>query len=396
MQYDSNVSRRQALGLVAGGLFTFSADLSWAERKRILKFWGSGTLDLGRENWKAAAARLGFGVEFSDNGNDIGPILAQMINGTAARDYDVGGIQGGAEIEMARARVIEPWNLDLIPNWKLVWEAQKRIPWTKYQQKQISLPVVVNADSIIYLKNETGVVDSYSVIFDPKFRGRTSMEDAWINSVIFTAMFMKSNAIDGLSKIKEPGDLEVDELHTVMEFLKKHKRDGQFYNFWRGWQEGVDLIVNRRVVAMTGWEPIVYAAREKGIADAQYAIPKEGYEGWSNNLVLHVGAANRGMSEAAHAFANWQLSGPYGCILGALRGYMVPTDGCIGLLDEGPLRYWNDVNSREDQVTRAKAKELRDHVSEKFSIGQGAVHWQNTRPRNYQLYEKLWSELRAL
>jgi len=33
---------------------------------------------------------------------------------------------------------------------------------------------------------------------------------------------------------------------------------------------------------MTGWEPIVYAARKRGI-DCYYAVPKEGYEAWGNN-----------------------------------------------------------------------------------------------------------------
>jgi putative spermidine/putrescine transport system substrate-binding protein len=102
------------------------------------------------------------------------------------------------------------------------------------------------------------------------------------------------------------------------------------------------------------------------------------------------------MSDAAHKFANWQLSGPYGCVLGALRGYMVPTDQCVKLLEKGPMKYWHDINSKEAQVTREQAAELNQHVQRKFSSGHGEIYWQNTRPKNYQLYEKLWSELRAI
>ncbi len=51
------------------------------------------------------------------------------------------------------------------------------------------------ADSIIYLEKETGPIDSYHAVFDPKFKGRTSMEDAWINSVIFAAIYLKENSI---------------------------------------------------------------------------------------------------------------------------------------------------------------------------------------------------------
>ena len=43
---------------------------------------------------------------------------------------------------------------------------------------------------------------------------------------------------------------------------------------------------------MTGWEPIVYAARDRGIKSAYYAVPKEGYEGWGNNTILLKGAVD--------------------------------------------------------------------------------------------------------
>ena len=105
------------------------------------------------------------------------------------------------------------------------------------------------------------------------------MEDAWINSAIFTAIYLKNSEN---AKIGEPGNLTPDELGVVMEFLIKHKKDGQFRTFWSGWEQGVQLVANQEVYVMTGWEPIVYAARQRGI-NAYYAVPKEGYEGWGNN-----------------------------------------------------------------------------------------------------------------
>ncbi len=46
-----------------------------------------------------------------------------------------------------------------------------------------------------------------------------------------------------------------------MEFLIKHKRDRQFHTFWNGWEQGLQLLGQPEVRVMTGWEPIVYAAR---------------------------------------------------------------------------------------------------------------------------------------
>jgi putative spermidine/putrescine transport system substrate-binding protein len=130
---------------------------------------------------------------------------------------------------------------------------------------------------------------------------------------------------------------------------------------------------------MTGWEPIVYTAQSRGVK-AYYAVPKEGYEGWGNNTILLKGAVDRGLSHPAHQFVNGLLDGYYGCKLGALRGYCVPTDRNVAY-----------AAAHKDLADPAKARELAEHVKAKFA---GKVYWQNTRPDNFQLYESWWQKLR--
>jgi putative spermidine/putrescine transport system substrate-binding protein len=227
------------------------------------------------------------------------------------------------------------------------------------------------------MPDKLGTVDSYSVIFDPKLKGRTAMEDAWINSVIFAAIYLKENAI---TPIDDPGDLTESELGVVMEFLIKKKKEGQFKTFWNGWEDGVRLMSSGEIYAMTGWEPIVYKAREKGL-NVQYAVPREGYEGWSNDLILHVGAEKRGVSDLVHQYVNWELSGYYGCEIAKEGGYIVPNDLSINYAKNHP----------PFSATEQSAKLT--HVSDKFR--KSKVYWQNTRPKNYALYETWWSKLRT-
>ena len=236
-----------------------------------INFWASATLDIG-DGWEAFTKESGVGVVFTDNGNDPGPVVAKLAAGNANDIYDVGGLQGGSEKELAKQGLIAPWDLSEVPNYDTVWQWAKDIPYLTYEGKVYGIPAVVNADSMIALEDKVGIVDSYGAIFDPKLKGKTAMEDAWINSAIFTAMYLK-NAEN--AKIAEPGNLTPDELGLVMEFLIKHKKDGQFRTFWNGWEQGVQLVANEEVWVMTGWEPIVYAARERGIK-AYYAVPKEG------------------------------------------------------------------------------------------------------------------------
>ena len=341
----------------------------------MINFWASATMGIG-DGWSTFTKQTGVEVAFTDNGNDPGPVVAKLAAGNANDVYDVSGLQGGSEKELAKRGLIAPWDVSKIPNYPTLWQWARDIPYLTYQGKQYGLPTVINANSMIALREKVGVVDSYGVIFDPKLKGKTAMEDAWINSVIFTAIYLKESEN---KPIKEPGNLTPDELGLVMEFLIKHKRDGQFRTFWNGWEQGVQLVANQEVWVMTGWEPIVYAARKRGI-DAYYAVPKEGYEGWGNNTLLLKGAIDRGLSDAAHIFANALLAGYYGCELGTLRGYMVPTDNNVAYAKAHPKEF-----------DPAKVAALAEHVKAKFA---GKVFWQNTRPDNFQLYKSWWQKLR--
>lgn len=385
-KYCSNSSRRELLKILT--LLPAFAFLSCSdnEEKRRLKnvleelhFYGTGTLDI-KEHWDQSRKDINVKVLFDDNGNDIGPILNKMISGTAAYDYDIGGLQGGAERELAEAGAIIPWDLKKIPNFDKLWSWAKDIPYTQVNGQQYGLPIVINADSIIYLPEKIGEIDSYSSIFDPKFKGKVAMEDSWMNSVIFTAIYLKEN---GIEKIVDPGNLELDELKAVMEFLIQKKKEGQFRTFWSGWEEGLKLIMDEDVYMMTGWEPIVYAAKAQG-KNVKYAVPREGYEGWSNDLVLHKGAEKRGNIDTAHKFANWELSGYYGCKLGQMRGYAVPSD--LG------IDYAEKNSNICDVIEYVK---LLTNVKEKFLSQKGAIYWQNVRPKNFKAYEDWWSKLRV-
>jgi putative spermidine/putrescine transport system substrate-binding protein len=372
------LTRRQLLQRTALGTSALALGISLSAPSlaaREINFWASATLDIA-DGWDTFRKASDVDVVFTDNGNDPGPVVAKLAAGNANDIYDVGGLQGGSEKELARQRLIAPWDTSKIPNYETVWQWAKDIPYLTYEGKLYGIPAVINADSMIVLQDKVGKVDSYGAVFDPKLKGKTAMEDAWINSVIFTAIYLK-NAEN--AKVAEPGNLTRDELGLVMEFLIKHKKDGQFRTFWNGWEQGVQLVANQEVWVMTGWEPIVYAARQRGIS-AYYAVPKEGYEGWANNTILLKGAVDRGLSDEAHALANGLLAGYYGCKLGTMRGYIVPTDNNVKYAEAHP-----------DAFDPKKVKELAEHVKAKFG---GKVYWQNTRPDNFQLYEEWWQKLR--
>jgi len=386
LDYDSNVNRREFLRFLSSTLAVASAPISLAcgdrssDAVQAISLWGTGTLDI--EDWSRLRELRGIDLLFEDNQNDPGPVISKLVEGKELQTRHMSGLQGGAERELAAAGAIVPWDTSLIPNFRKVWPWAQDIEYTTIDGERYGIPSVINADSMIYLPEFTkGPVTSYSAVFDSEYEGRTSMEDAWINSVIFAAIYLKES--EGVS-IHNPGDLIESELDEVMRFLSDKARAGQFRKLWRGWRDGVDLVVSKEVYVMTGWEPIVFEARRLGV-DAHYAVPDEGYEGWSNDLLLHPGAKHDGLYEACHQFVDWELSGYYGCRLAMLRGYVVPTDESIK---------YAELHSQDFDP-----KEIRgivENVKSKFFAKRGLVYWQNVRPHLHAKYEEEWLKFRSL
>lgn len=385
MSYNSNLSRRHLLRVLGGaaGVICSSPFLascgSRGETTKKLNFWGTGTLDI--PDWAEFNNAFDAQLIFEDNHNDPGPVIAKLVTQREKDARHVSGLQGGAEATLAEHGAIIPWNMDLIPNYKQLWPWARDIAYTRVNNEVYGIPAVINADSMIYLPDKVGQVSSYSAVFDPDLRGKTSMENSWINSVIFTAIYLKENRI---RQITDPSDLTETELREVMRFLSEKAMEGQFRRLWSGWKDAVELVTSEQVWVMTGWEPIVYAAQRHGV-NAAYAVPKEGYEGWSNDLLLHPGAKRAGVLKLAHSLANWELDGYYGCRLTELRGYVVPTDAAVQHAQLYPETF--DARGIERVV---------EHVKTKFLSQKGEIYWQRVRPTNYELYDEEWRKFQSL
>lgn len=379
----SNLSRRKLLGWLgfAGAGILTHCKTPFDQAPQSIKFWGTGTLDIGRD-WKEIDAEKGIFVSFEDNGNDPGPVVKKLLQDKGATWCHISGLQGGAEPILAKEGAIEPWDISKIKNFSSIWPfVLESVPYIKRNDEYYGIPTVVNADSMIYLPELAGLVDSYEYVFDPLYKGKTAMEDAWINSVIMTAIYLKES---NQCSIADPANLTESELKEVMGFLKEKAKQGQFKKLWSSWQEAVNMIVSEEVFIMTGWEPIVIAAQKRG-AKAEYAIPKEGYEGWSNDLLLHPSARKDGVWEAAHQLADWELGGYYGCAIALQSGYAVPTPKALQYAEEHAKEF--DPQEIRETINR---------VQDKFLKRKGKQYWQNVMPENKSLYEKEWAEFRAL
>jgi putative spermidine/putrescine transport system substrate-binding protein len=379
----SNLSRRELLKRLQGatmGAFLQKALPTGKKSSQLLKLWGTATLDVGQQGWNRFEQKSGVSILFEDNKNDPGPVIRNLIDQGGFRERHISGLQGGAERLLARAGAILPWDTSRLQNYKNIWSFARDIPYATVDGECYGIPSVINADSMIYRPDLAGYVDSYEAIFDPVLAGRTAMEDAWINSVIMTAIYLKENG----TRIDRPDNLTETELREVMAFLTQKAKEGQFRRLWDGWGDAVNLIKTGEVAVMTGWEPIAIAALKDGI-NVKYAEPREGYECWSNDLLLHPGAEKYGLKDAAHAFVDWELGGYYGCLMARNSGYAVPTELAISYAESHP-----------GEFKPLEIRKVVDNVKRKFNKEKSKTYWQNVRPDNLSMYEEEWKKFRAI
>ena len=112
------LTRRQLLQRTALGAGALA--IGWLGFPRLsraageINFWASATLDI-EGGWETFTKESGVDVAFTDNGNDPGPVVAKLAAGNANDVYDVGGLQGGSEKELAKQGLIAPWDIEQDP-----------------------------------------------------------------------------------------------------------------------------------------------------------------------------------------------------------------------------------------------------------------------------------------
>jgi spermidine/putrescine-binding protein len=185
----------------------------------------------------------------------------------------------------------------------------------------IGVPTWYGFDAFGYLNGKAkGDLESYGAIFDPANRGRATLLNEPITSVMKVATYLQGT---GQADFQGPiNNLTRSDLDTVFEFLTELKRAGQFRLFWSDFGQLVDLLTAGEVHVGDFWASAVAAARQND-ADAVFVNdPAEGSNGWIQGATISKAAGNR--YEAATAYVNWFLdSGVPGQVLG-LQGYYSP------------------------------------------------------------------------
>ncbi len=339
-----------------------------------LSYWAVGTTN--PEDWSDFTSETDIDVTYSAAAWSPGETVTKLIQGTASQDFDLAGNDTTLTSVLHEQDAIQPTNLTDLENWEYVYDEIKNSGPTEIDGEQHSLSSVQNGDSVAYLPAEVGdpgSINSYGILFDEEFKGKTSLEAGWATAFHKVALYLQHNNLEDLENIAEPTESDIDK---VVNFLLEQKQAGQFRTFWSGWQTAVNLLSKKEVVAMDTWEPVVFALRDEGM-EAEYLEPKEGYSLWAiGPWLTNKGAENRAASES---LVNWMMGGWYNAQITTIRGYLSSSE--LG------IQYAEENDDFDADFISGRHEEVRQRFSDDISV------FGNRYPETFSYMNEQWNRL---
>lgn len=254
------------------------------------------------------------------------------------------------------------------------------------------MPFQYNADTLGYRPDLVKrKIESWAELFNPEFKGKTSLLDIPSIGIMDAAMVVESQ---GLMTFGDKGNMTRAELDKVTEILVEQKRAGQFRAFWKSFDESVNFMASGEVVLQSMWSPAVTAVKARGIP-CLYVPLKEGYRGWGGGLGLSRNLSGIQL-DAAYEYLNWMLNGWAGGFLSRQGYYSAAPENAKKYMKPEEWDFWYEGKPARSDIIDPFGKKIesagavRDGGSFTERMGN-VVCWNSFMPEQVYLVYK-WTE----
>lgn len=382
-QYDNRITRRSLLktgtAFGAAALATpFYARKAFAAGGKVRVL---GVTTVALPSWEGFNADTGMEIEFTAINSDPGLYVQEVVANEVGDDYDVFAFDGGIEDRLGASGHFQAIDGSQLERWNEVSADVKASPLLQGAGgEQYGAPIVFNADSFGYYSAEVGGgadALSWGTIFEnDALLGKVAIEDTWLTTLPNAALYLIGKG----ANIQNPSNMTAEEAKMVVDFLIERKKAGQFRAFWHSYEESVDLLGNREVIAQQCWEPVVKQLQREGKA-VEYANTTEGYSKWMIGAYLPAQAEGERL-ERAYKAIDWFLGGQYGAQIAVNQGYATANPNAS-------LKFATDAGWTDDQ--KAGIEFNISKVDRKMSLPH---YWQNSSPDNVAAIEAEWSRFK--
>ncbi|HID63022.1 MAG TPA: spermidine/putrescine ABC transporter substrate-binding protein [Anaerolineae bacterium] len=293
-----------------------------------------------------------FGVKVNyDLYDNLEELYAKISAGNPG--YDV-IVPGDYMVEIMIAEdLLEPLNLDNIPNFKNIDEAFLDPPYDP--GNKYSVPYQWGTLGIGYNIKATGEeITSWAQMWDEKYKGRIAVLEDMRYTMGMALIYLGY----------DPNTTDPDDIKAARDFLIEHKDWIKVFAPDTG-----QILLNQGEVDLTfEWSGDIFQVMEEN-EDLRYVIPEEGTIVWTDNLCIPKGAPHK---ELAETFINYILDPKVGADISNYTMYGSPNKAAQPYLNDldNPGIYPKDMSKLYFLVDVGEATELYDNAWTEIKAGR--------------------------
>ncbi|HEX6139559.1 MAG TPA: extracellular solute-binding protein [Candidatus Limnocylindria bacterium] len=298
------------LALVAAGCGTgtslpsgMAAELPAAEDELNLVIWvgyaEDGSSDQAYDWVNPFEEETGCQVNTTD-----GVDSANMVSLMATGQYDGVSASGDATLRMIAAGTVAPVNLDLIPNYKDVFEGLKNQPHNTVDGVAYGVPHGRGANVLMYNTEAfPEAPTSWDVVWDADSpaAGKVSVYNSSIYIADAALHLKKTNPELGIEDIYQ---LNEEQFNAAVDLLQQ-QHDDVVGEYWSFATDQITSFGSGDMLAGTSWQyQLNTILADNPDAPVAAVLPDEGSTGWSDTWMIASNAAHPG---CMYRWMNWML-----------------------------------------------------------------------------------------
>jgi spermidine/putrescine-binding protein len=289
--------------------------------------------------------------------------LIAKLRGGSASNYDVISPSSDIATSIVKAGLAAPLDLAKIPSYPQLSSKLRESSLVKANGQTYGVPFMWGPNPLLY---DTTVFpqppDSWSVLWDPKYRGKVSLWDE-LSSIYMAAQILAYDKPDP-SQLYNLSDQQLAAAKAKLLELKPNVR-----KFWVTGGELTNLFQNHEIVLAMGW-PLNTAQLRKLNFPVGETIPKENTTGWIDHLMITAASSRK---ELAAEFLAYMVEA---------KTQKLVTD----------ITHYTPANPGAAQFMTGEEKKIL-HLDNPDAYMQRIYFWQDV-PRRAK-YNEIWNEVKA-
>jgi putative spermidine/putrescine transport system substrate-binding protein len=223
--------------------------------------------------------------------------MVTLMRQGGGSQYDLVSASGDASLRLIRGGNVAPVNTALIPGWKDFIPQLQSPSHNTVDGKHYGISLQWGPNTLIYdTKDFKTAPTSWSVIYNPKYKGQVTVPDNPIQIADAALYLMKTQPSLG---IKDPYELTSAQLDAAAKLLEQQRPLVKKY--WGLASDEIDLFKNGDAQVGASW-PYQTITLQSDKVPVKDTIPQEGATGWADTWMLSAKAKH---PNCAYQWMKW-------------------------------------------------------------------------------------------